>query len=59
MSSYFHALAVDYDGTLARGPRPTSEVFTADAFVRVNGYKVVLVTSRILSALRADFPDVD
>ena len=59
MSSYFHALAVDYDGTLARGPRPTSEVLNAVAIVRDNGYKVVLVTGRILSELRADFPDVD
>jgi hydroxymethylpyrimidine pyrophosphatase-like HAD family hydrolase len=59
MSSYFHAVAVDYDGTLARGPRPTSEVLNAVATVRDNGRKVVLVTGRILSELRADFPDVD
>lgn len=59
MSSYFHAVAVDYDGTLARGPRPTFEALNAVAAVRDRGCNVVLVTGRILAELRADFPDVD
>lgn len=59
MSSYFHAVAVDYDGTLTRSPRPTREVLEAVATVRDSGYRVVLVTGRILSELRSDFPDVD
>lgn len=59
MPSYFHAVAVDYDGTLSRGPRPTFEALNAVAAVRDRGYKVVLVTGRILAELRADFPDVD
>lgn len=59
MSRYFHAVAVDYDGTLTRDPRPTLEVLDAIAAVRDRGYKVVLVTGRILTELRADFPDLD
>lgn len=59
MSSYFHAVAVDYDGTLVRGPRPTPEVLDAVATARDKGFKVVLVTGRILAELRGDFPDVD
>ena len=60
MGSIFRALAVDYDGTLTRdGRRPRGAVLAALARARAAGCRVLLVTGRILSELRADFPDVD
>ena len=58
MASAFQAIAVDYDGTLAESPRPDRDVLDAIAEVRLRGRVVVLVTGRILSELRADFPDI-
>lgn len=56
----FHAVASDYDGTLAEGGGPPSPVvLQALAQARAAGIRIVLVTGRILSELRADFPDVD
>jgi hydroxymethylpyrimidine pyrophosphatase-like HAD family hydrolase len=59
MAPYFHAVAVDYDGTLTREPRPTDAVLAAVRAVRERGTHVLLVTGRIMDELRADFPDVD
>ena len=59
MSDYFRAAALDYDGTIAFGPRPDDIVLAAIARVRATSRRVVLVTGRILSELRRDFPDVD
>jgi HAD superfamily hydrolase (TIGR01484 family) len=57
--SYYRALAVDYDGTLTEGRRPDETVLDALRAARASGLKVVLVTGRITSSLRDDFPDVD
>jgi hydroxymethylpyrimidine pyrophosphatase-like HAD family hydrolase len=59
MTNYFHAVAIDYDSTLTSAPRPTAEVLAAVRAVRDAETTVLLVTGRILSELRADFPDVD
>lgn len=59
MAHYFHAVAIDYDGTLTSTPRPTEEVLAAVRSVRDAGRVAILVTGRILSELRSDFPDVD
>ena len=59
MSSAWQAVAVDYDGTLAEGARPEPEMLEAVRETRAAGRAVVLVTGRILSELRADFPGVD
>jgi hydroxymethylpyrimidine pyrophosphatase-like HAD family hydrolase len=55
----FRAVAIDFDGTLAEGGRPTPAVLDAVRATREAGRKVVLVTGRILDELRAGFPDVD
>lgn len=59
MTAYFRAVAIDYDGTLTDRRRPTEEALDAVRSVRDAGRLVLLVTGRILSELRADFPDVD
>ncbi len=57
MAEYFRAIALDYDGTITTGPRPTDEVLGALRELRQAGRQVVLVTGRILSELVSDFPD--
>jgi hypothetical protein len=59
MTNYFHAVAIDYDGTLTTAPQPSAEALAAVRAVRDAGRTVLLVTGRILSELRADFPEVD
>lgn len=59
MLDYFRAVAVDFDETLTSGGRPTDDVLHDIADTRAAGQPVVLVTGRILTELRADFPDVD
>lgn len=59
MAGYYRAFAFDYDGTLTELTRPSEEVLTAIAAARQRGDLVVLATGRILTELRADFPDVD
>lgn len=60
MGHVFRALAVDFDGTLTHdGRRPAAHVLAALAAARVDGCRVLLVTGRMLSELRADFPDVE
>jgi hydroxymethylpyrimidine pyrophosphatase-like HAD family hydrolase len=56
---YFHAIAVDFDGTLTAHGGPTRDVLSAVGEVRGRGTKVVLVTGRILAELREVFPDAD
>lgn len=56
---YFHAVAIDYDGTLSDTDRPADDVLSALAETRAAGRCVILVTGRILCELRAAFPDVD
>ena len=59
MVSPWQAVAVDYDGTLTQGRRPDPDVLAAVREARGDGHAVVLATGRILSELRADFPEVD
>jgi len=59
LSPYFHAIAIDFDGTLTDHAGPTPDVLAAVAEVRGRGTKVVLVTGRILAELREVFPDAD
>ncbi len=56
---YFHAVAVDYDGTLTSSERPAADVLAAIAEARADGRRVVLVTGRILAQLRSVFPEAD
>ena len=56
--TYFRAVAVDYDGTLAEG-RIAPDTLAALAEARTRGVRVILVTGRIMSELRAVFPDVE
>lgn len=58
-SSYFHALATDYDGTLTLGATPEPAVLAALAEARDRGLRLLLVTGRTLAHLRADFPAAD
>jgi hydroxymethylpyrimidine pyrophosphatase-like HAD family hydrolase len=55
----FHAVAVDYDGTLTNTGRPALAVVAGLDRARARGVRVVLVTGRRLDHLLADFPDVD
>ncbi|MCK6554976.1 HAD hydrolase family protein [Candidatus Binatia bacterium] len=57
MRAYFRAVAVDYDGTLNAGGRPSEEVLKTLQAVRHGGCRCILVTGRILTELRTDFPD--
>ncbi len=57
MSEYFRVVCVDYDGTIALGPRPTDAVLAAIARVRAGGRQVVLVSGRIIEELLSDFAD--
>ena len=59
MAGYYRAFAFDYDGTLTQLTRPSDEVLAAIAAARQRGDLVLLATGRILTELRADFPDVD
>jgi hydroxymethylpyrimidine pyrophosphatase-like HAD family hydrolase len=54
---FFRAAAVDYDFTLTGSDEAAA--LAAIARARAAGVKVVLVTGRILRALRRDLPDVD
>lgn len=58
MSSTVRAVALDYDGTLTDGPRPDQASLDALAHAREN-LALILVTGRVLTELREDFPEVD
>jgi hydroxymethylpyrimidine pyrophosphatase-like HAD family hydrolase len=55
----YRAIAFDYDGTLASRARPDNGVLDALSDARRMGMRLLLVTGRIMSELRHDFPDVD
>lgn len=57
MGAAFRAVAIDYDGTLTEGARPSEEVLEAIDRIRRGGVRLVLVTGRILAELRSVFPD--
>lgn len=60
MVGYLRTLAADFDGTLSHdGRRPDERVLSALRVVREGGGLTLLVTGRILSELRIDFPDVE
>ena len=57
-AGYFRAVALDFDGTLADGlVAPATLAALTEA--RARGVRVILVTGRIMSELRAVFPEVD
>ncbi len=57
MSEYFRVVAVDYDGTITVGRRPSEPMLSAIAKVRAAGRQLLLVTGRIIEDLLIDFPD--
>jgi len=57
-TTYFRAVAVDFDGTLADGEVAPDTLAAVDE-IRSHGVQVILVTGRIMSELRAVFPEVD
>jgi hypothetical protein len=58
MKRAFRAIALDYDGTLTSGARPSEEVLDALRATRAAGITLLLVTGRVLSELRREFPEV-
>jgi hydroxymethylpyrimidine pyrophosphatase-like HAD family hydrolase len=52
----FHALACDYDGTLAQHGRVPGRVIAALERVKISGRKLLLVSGRTLPDLAAAFP---
>lgn len=58
MSTYFRAVAIDYDGTITLEPRPDAEMLRAIEELRASSMRVILVTGRILSELSVIFPEV-
>ncbi|MEM6926295.1 MAG: HAD hydrolase family protein, partial [Myxococcota bacterium] len=56
---WFRAVAVDYDGTLTDNEMPSAVVLRALHDARRAGFRLILVTGRILTELRAVFPGVD
>ncbi|MBW2507924.1 MAG: HAD family phosphatase, partial [Deltaproteobacteria bacterium] len=59
MAQSYHAIAIDYDGTLTEEDQPRLDVLAALAEVRAAGVKVILVTGRVFSELAQVFPGVD
>ncbi len=62
MAGSIRAVAIDYDGTLTLGRRPSRDVLDALAEARSDtpdrfGLRALLVTGRILGELWDDFPD--
>src|SRR6185312_7722659 len=55
----YHALACDYDETLARGGRVEESTINALERVRGTGRRLLLVTGRRLSDLQAVFPRLE
>ncbi len=54
----YHALACDYDGTLASSGKVSAETVAALKRVRDSGRKLILVTGRELDELREVFPEL-
>jgi hypothetical protein len=59
MSSYFKAIAIDFDGTLTSGGRPDERVLASLAEARDAGMALLLVTGRVVSDLLHVFPDAE
>jgi hydroxymethylpyrimidine pyrophosphatase-like HAD family hydrolase len=59
MPYYFRAVAMDFDGTIAHDDRVNPRALAAAAELRRRGRHVILCTGRIMSELRAVFPQVD
>lgn len=60
MGDAFHAIAIDYDGTLTGpGDQPSEDALGAIEAARRRGLRVLLVTGRILEELRSVFPSAD
>lgn len=58
MRQVFRAIAIDYDGTLTSGGRPTLDALSALREVRAAGVRLLLVTGRAFAELRREFPEV-
>lgn len=56
---HYHAIAIDYDGTLTEGEQPSAATLDAIAAIRETGTRMVLVTGRVLADLEHVFPTVD
>jgi hydroxymethylpyrimidine pyrophosphatase-like HAD family hydrolase len=56
---FFHAVAINFDGTLTVDGRPEAETLTALDEARAVGRRIIIVTGRILAELLQVFPDVD
>lgn len=54
----YHALASDYDGTLAHDGHVDPETLAAARRLRESGRKLILVTGRELPELQSVFPDI-
>ena len=55
---FFIALAVDYDGTVARNGRVDAATVVALEEVKKSGRKLILVTGRDLDDLQRVFPEI-
>ncbi|MDB5051338.1 MAG: phosphoglycolate phosphatase [Fibrobacteres bacterium] len=55
----YHALATDYDGTLAHHGAVSAATLEAMRRLKASGRKLILVTGRILEDLLAVFPETD
>jgi hypothetical protein len=54
---FFHAVAIDFDGTLTMGGRPEAETIAVLDEARAAGRRIIIVTGRILAELLEVFPD--
>jgi hydroxymethylpyrimidine pyrophosphatase-like HAD family hydrolase len=54
---FFHAVAIDFDGTLTMDGRPEAETLAALDEARAAGRRIIIVTGRILAELLEVFPD--
>jgi HAD superfamily hydrolase (TIGR01484 family) len=55
---FFVALAVDYDGTVARNGRVDAATVAALEEIKKSGRKLILVTGRDLDDLQGVFPEI-
>lgn len=58
-SSYFKAIAIDFDGTLTEGGRPKEHVLASLEEARSSGVTPLLVTGRVVSDLLQTFEDAE